>query len=259
MQNAMSFLDLIFVGFVALFPPVNPIGTAIVVDPLLSGLDTKARHSASFKIAMYCFMICAGTILIGSWLLKLFGISLPVVQLAGGIMICRMGWQQLTSDEGAKDSESNLEEAKKGQQRKVADILFYPLAFPMTTGAGTISVLLTLSAHGHSNGWEHYLLNLNALIVAVALMAVLIYLSYAFTPFLLRRLGTSGEQIVNRLSSFLVFCIGIQIAVGGVTHLVQTATAPATAATVSRFQAPMSSQPQSMKVMPLHLDESLSV
>lgn len=221
MQNALSFIDLVFVGFVALFPPVNPIGTAIVVDPLLNGLDTKARRNAAFKVAFYCFMICTGTLLIGSWFLKLFGISLPVVQLAGGILICRMGWQQLSSSEGAKDSEDTIPETQKpSRTNKIESILFYPLAFPMTTGAGTISVLLTLSAHGHSGGWEHYILNLGALSMAVVLMALLIYLSYAFTPFLLKRLGSRGEQIVNRLSAFLVFCIGIQIGMGGVTNMI---------------------------------------
>lgn len=227
MQNALSFIDLVFVGFVALFPPVNPIGTAIVVDPLLNGLDLKARRAASLKIAFYCFTLCTGTLLVGSWFLKLFGISLPVVQLAGGILICRMGWQQLSSSEGAKDSENTIPETQKpSRNNKIENILFYPLAFPMTTGAGTISVLLTLSAHGHSGGWEHYLLNLGALTMSVVLMAILIYLSYAFTPFLLKRLGSRGEQIVNRLSAFLVFCIGIQIGIGGVDNLVRQFNAP---------------------------------
>ena len=232
MQNALSFIDLVFVGFVALFPPVNPIGTAIVVDPLLNGLDVKARRAAAFKIAFYCLMICTGTLLVGSWFLKLFGISLPVVQLAGGILICRMGWQQLTSSEGAKDSEDAIPDSQKpNRHSKIEDLLFYPLAFPMTTGAGTISVLLTLSAHGHSGGWEHYILNLSALSMAVLLMALLIYLSYAFTPFLLKRLGGRGEQIVNRLSAFLVFCIGIQIGMGGVTNLVRNFQNPPSAVT----------------------------
>jgi multiple antibiotic resistance protein len=221
METALSFLHLIFLGFVALFPPVNPIGTALVVDPLLRGLDHKDRKSAARRIALYCFVICGTATLVGSWLFKLFGISIPVVQVAGGILICKMGWQLLSSDDngnGVKESQSaNAPDRAPGD---IEGILFYPLAFPMTTGAGTISVLLTLSAHGHFHvGWSAYFLNLGALFAAVILMCILIYMSYAFTPALLRRLGPRGEQIVNRLSAFLVFCVGLQILVEGITHL----------------------------------------
>jgi multiple antibiotic resistance protein len=222
MTIAFNFIHLIFVGFVALFPPVNPIGTALIVDPLLRGLDNKARKGAASRIAFYCFVICGSTMLIGSWLFKLFGISLPVVQVAGGILICKMGWQFLSSDSGVKESQSST--APDRASGDIEGILFYPLAFPMTTGAGTISVILTLSAHAHTNGeaWPNYFLNLGALFAAIAAMCILIYLSYAFTPALLRKVGPRGEQIVNRLSAFLVFCVGIQIAVGGITSLVKS-------------------------------------
>jgi multiple antibiotic resistance protein len=218
MATALSFVHLVFVGFVALFPPVNPIGTALIVDPLLRGLSMDARKTAAFRIAFYCFGICAVTTLAGSWMFKLFGISVPVVQLAGGILICRMGWGFLSSDEGAKDSTAR---AAPDRTHDIEEIIFYPLAFPMTTGAGTISVLLTLSAHGHTGGFNMYLLNLGALFVAIILMSLLIYLSYAFTPALLERLGRKGEQIVNRLSAFLVFCVGIKIATDGIAHLIK--------------------------------------
>jgi len=159
-----------------------------------------------------------GPLLVGGWLFRLFGISLPVVQLAGGILICKMGWQLLSSGAGAKESQPPSENNR--DLRAVEERLFYPLAFPMTTGAGTISVLLTLSAHASADRtWTAYFLNSGALLVAVALMCVLIYLSYAFTPALLERLGSRGEQIVNRLSAFLVFCVGIQIAVDGIVNL----------------------------------------
>src|SRR5215475_7207594 len=191
MDDALKFIRLVFVGFVALFPPVNPIGTALMVDPFLHGLDRSSRKTASGQIALYCLAICTVSVLGGGWLLRLFGISLPVVQLAGGILICRMGWQLLSSDQGAKESHPASD-----ARREIGDVeavLFYPLAFPMTTGAGTISVLLTLSAHAQTEpGWPVYLANFGALLLAIVLMCVLIYFSYAFTPRLLQRLGPQG-------------------------------------------------------------------
>lgn len=218
METALSFLNLVFVGFFALFPPVNPVGTAFVVEPFLYRLNREERKAAAGKITFYCFLICTGALLIGSWIFKVFGISLPVVQIAGGILICRMGWQLLASDNDVKGSH---ESSSPGSDKQTEDILFYPLAFPMTTGAGTISVILTLTAHSQDSGLSNHLLNLSATFFAIVLMCLLIYVCYAFTPALLGRLGPRGEQVVNRLSAYLVFCVGIQIATTGAANLIK--------------------------------------
>jgi multiple antibiotic resistance protein len=219
MQFDLPFLHLIFIGFLSLFPAVNPVGSAFIVDPLLAGLDLAERKSAAKKVAFYCFSICTVSALVGSWILKLFGISIPIVQLAGGIMICRMGWQLLTSDDEIKGKKETAQPDRKAGD--IDNILFYPVAFPMTTGAGTISVLLTLSAHEDEKNLLAHFLNLGALFIAIVLMCLLIYICYANTPRLIHRLGPRGEQIVNRLSAFLVFCIGMQIASAGIRALLK--------------------------------------
>jgi len=220
MQFDLPFLHLIFIGFLSLFPAVNPIGSAFIVDPLLNGLNLQERKKAAKKVALYCLTICTVSALIGSWILKLFGISIPIVQLAGGIMICRMGWQLLTSDDDIKGSKETAQPDRSAGD--IENFLFYPVAFPMTTGAGTISVLLTLSAHENENGLMDHVLNLGALFIAIVLMCLLIYICYANAPRLIHRLGPRGEQIVNRLSAFLVFCIGMQIASAGIRALLKT-------------------------------------
>jgi multiple antibiotic resistance protein len=220
MNIVFNILNLAFIGFVALFPPVNPIGTALIMDPLLDHLTRSQRIIAAKKIAIYSFMICAVATIIGSWIFKLFGISIPVVQIAGGILICKMGWQLLSSNNDVKPTEETKSPDTDTDMASVNKILFYPLSFPMTTGAGTISVLLTLSAHGNAKKISAYFINLGALIFAVLLMAIVIFLSYAYTPILIKKLGEKGGQIVNRLSAFLVFCVGLQIATSGIIHLI---------------------------------------
>jgi multiple antibiotic resistance protein len=220
MQLDFPFLQLVFTGFISLFPAVNPVGSAFIVDPLLTGLNLSERRAASKRIAFYCFLICTVSILIGTYVLELFGISIPIVQLAGGLMICRMGWQLLTTEDAIKSSKETAQPERKAGD--IENILFYPVSFPMTTGAGTISVLLTLSAHGEDNDISKHLVKLVALFVAVLLICLLIYICYANTPRLIKRLGPRGEQIVNRLSAFLVFCIGMQIASAGIRTLLKT-------------------------------------
>lgn len=218
MDAILSLLHIVFAAVVSLFPPVNPLGTALIVDPFLHHLNPQERKQAAIKLTLYCFLICVSTVIIGSWIFKLFGISLPVVQFAGGLLICQMGWRLLDSKDSA-DSKSTPQE-NPDTSRNVEDILFYPLAFPMTTGAGSIAVLLTLSAHGHNEDTEVYFMNLAAIFLAIVIVCAMIYLSYAFTPAILKRLGERGELIVNKLGAFLVFCVGLQIAVGGAQGII---------------------------------------
>src|SRR5580658_7068236 len=201
MHFDFPFLQLIFFGFISLFPAVNPIGSAFIVEPLLGDLAMPERRNASKKVAFYCFAICTVTALIGSWVLKIFGISIPIVQLAGGIMICRMGWQLLTSDNEIK---TKKETAHPDVTSSIDNILFYPVAFPMTTGPGTISIILTLSAHPNESSLSEHFLNLVALVIAILGMCILVFICYANTPRLTHRLGPRAGQIVNRLSDFLL-------------------------------------------------------
>lgn len=220
MRFDLPFLHTIFIAFLTLFPVVNPIGSAFIIDPLLGDLSFAERKRASKKIALYCLTICTVSAVVGSWILKLFGLSIPIVQVAGGVMICQMGWKLLSSDDQVKGEK----ETARPQKRPVDmdNILFYPISFPMTTGAGTISVILTLSAHEEGINILNHMMNLSALFLAIVLICLIIYIFYSNTARLIHRLGPRGEQIVNRLSAFLVFCIGMQIAWAGIKTLLKS-------------------------------------
>ena len=216
MSELLYFLHLLVSGIIALFAPVNPIGTALVVNPFFERLDQAGRHRAASKVTTYCLSLCLVVLLVGSWFFKLFGISLPVVQLAGGIVICHMGWQLL----GTSSSPLDASAAPTPPPDDLEDRLFYPIAFPMTTGPGTVAVLLTLSANAHASRESTYLANLGALVVAVLITCLMVYLSLAYTPAFLRRIGPKGGMVLNRISAFLVFCVGLQIAVDGIQNLI---------------------------------------
>lgn len=213
-SSTLSYLHLVAVGIVTLFAPINPVGTALIMDPLLAGSTIQQRKGISRRIAIYCFLICVIAVFAGTWIFQVFGVSLPVVQIAGGIIICRMGWQLLSPEHSIKKAK---EAAKPDEGENIEQHAFYPLAFPMTAGAGTISVLLTLSARSDEMDLAEHWMNLSALVIAILVMCIVIYLSYAYTALIIRRLGGRAEQIINRLSAFLVFCVGLQIGIGGLT------------------------------------------
>ncbi|MEO6903906.1 MAG: MarC family protein [Bacteroidia bacterium] len=213
-----SFIHLIFAGFIALFPVINPLGSAFIVNPYLSGLNRKDRVNAIKRIALYAFTICLFTLLVGHWILELFGITIPIIQLAGGIMICKTGWDFLSPPKQNNTEKSTSRDENLSQQ--IESKLFFPITFPLTTGAGTIAVLFTLSAHGASKKISQYLINTSAILIAVTVMCFLVFICYINANRLIKYLGSQREKIINNVMAFLIFCVGLQIAVDGITQLI---------------------------------------
>jgi len=218
-QN-VSFINLVFIGIIALFPVVNPIGSAFIINPYFTGLDVVEKRQAVRKIVVYAFLICTVTLFAGHWILFLFGLSVPVIQVGGGIMICKMGWGFLADERKSTDL-SGAGESKNPLTgyNHIAGKLFFPITFPVTIGAGTISVLFTLSAHSESVNHSQYYLNMLAIFLSIIVVCVLIYIFYLNTKSVIHILGANGENIVYRISAFLIFCVGLQIAITGVKTL----------------------------------------
>jgi multiple antibiotic resistance protein len=130
-----------------------------------------------------------------------------------------MGWESLTSDKKADHSNTGKNEDNSlSGLTSIRDKLFYPITFPVTIGAGTISVLFTLSAHtAHTN----YLISTGAILSAIVVICIMIYISYLNAKNIIRFLGANGEIIINRISAFLIFCVGLQIAISGIMNLIK--------------------------------------
>lgn len=219
------FLNLVLIGAVALFPPVNPIGTAIILNPYFSHLTRAERKKAVLKITLNAFGICITTLFLGHFILQLFGISLPIIQLAGGILICKMGWEFLSATP-APEKEHQIVRSEidtRPEYDKIRDKLFFPITFPTTTGAGTISVLLTLGAREQNTFSKEYWTNMLATMGSVLIMCILIYVFFLNSRNIIHVLGKSGEIIINRISAFLIFAVGLQIGYNGIAALIRQA------------------------------------
>jgi multiple antibiotic resistance protein len=217
-----TFLHSLFVGIIALFPVVNPIGSAFIISPYFTDLDRSEKKKAVGKIAFYAFSICTVSLFAGHWILELFGISIPIIQLAGGIMICKIGWEFLTSDKKDDNNRPNKgETAKHSGYENIQGKLFYPITFPITAGAGTISVLFTLSADSAMASRKDYYIDTGAILLSIVFMCILIYIFYLNTKTMIHYLGANGEVIFNRIIAFLIFCVGLQIAVTGIKSLIK--------------------------------------
>lgn len=203
----------------ALFPIVNPLGNSPIFLGLTRDYSSGARALLSRKIALNGFFLLIASILTGTHILAFFGISLPVVQIGGGVLVISTGWIMLNSkDESAKGPDRTPQDLSSQDLSKRA---FYPLTLPLTVGPGSISVAITLGA----NETHHRGLDFTPLLEAVigsALVAFSIYISYRFAERIARWLGETAMSVILRLSSFILLCIGVQIVWNGVSALLRS-------------------------------------
>jgi multiple antibiotic resistance protein len=200
----------------ALFPIVDPLGGSPFFLALTSGYAPEARKVLSRRIAMNSFFLLVGSYFVGTYILAFFGISLPVVQLGGGLIVIATGWTLLRQ----RDDEKH-DVHKTVQSQDTYRHAFYPLTMPLTVGPGSISVAVTLGANAARNHALHPLTILAALIGCV-LIGLSIFLCYGFADRLARILGATAMTVIIQLSSFLLVCIGVQIAWNGIKALLES-------------------------------------
>jgi multiple antibiotic resistance protein len=212
----VDFVKVLAVAFVTLFPVVNPIGDAPIFLALTRRYPQSAQRILAKKIAAYGFVLLAVSFLFGSIILDFFGISLPVVQLAGGLVVASTGWNLLNQ----KDSGSATDEAPDTLQDALQHA-FYPLTLPITVGPGCISIAITLGAHLRHQagpGWEHgFPRHFTAALIGMFLLCVLVAVCYGNADRMVRWLGKSGTTIMTRLSAFILLAIGVQIMWNGLS------------------------------------------
>ena len=202
----------------ALFPIVNPLGGSPVFLALTREYPSSARRILARQVAMNSFVLLIASFLIGSHILEFFGISIPVVQVGGGLIVISNGWAMLKSNEEV-DRGSAVQ--KKVNLKDISRSAFYPLTLPLTVGPGSISMAITLGA----NEPRHFGPNLLAILAAViasALVALSIYVCYGFSHRLAAIVGQNGMSIILRLTSFLLVCIGVQILWNGASALLRS-------------------------------------
>jgi len=204
----------------ALFPLVNPIGGSPIFLLLTQEYSTKDRKLLARSVAINSFILLIVSVVVGTHILSFFGISLPVVQVGGGLIVVSTGWAMLTrSDPSAGADRGQMHQTVDPQE--IFKKAFYPLTLPLTVGPGSISIAITLGA----NEPRHLGTNLLAILTAAIgslLIAASVYVCYAYADRLAAALGPSGMNVILRLSAFLLVCIGVQILWNGLSALIKT-------------------------------------
>jgi multiple antibiotic resistance protein len=208
-------------AFSALLPVINPIGSALIFLGVVGQAPTDLFRDLARRVAVSTVLFLLIIELVGATLLSFFGISLPVVQLAGGFVLAGMGWGLLNNQDGTKATKQDAADSSGGG--RLEGKVFYPLTFPITAGPGCIVVMLTLSAHASRTAVLPNILAHIGIAIAVVALSVSVYVCYTYAPKITQKVAPQTAQGILRVIAFVLMCIGVQIAVNGLQALITAA------------------------------------
>jgi multiple antibiotic resistance protein len=213
------------IAFSVLLPLINPLGSALVFLGLAGEAPPNVYRSLARRIAVNNIIFLAIIELLGAAILNFFGISLPIVQLSGGIVIAAMGWKVLNERDARANSRNKQEETETAEETRMEDFeqkIFYPFTFPITSGPGTLVALLTVTARISGQNLTGNILAHVGVFVAVVVLSVLVYFCYAYAPKITKAIAPSTAHGILRVIAFILLCIGVQIAWNGLAQLLAT-------------------------------------
>jgi len=204
-------LTLFLTTFTTLLAIINPLEALPVFLQLLEGKDDAEHRLVALTSCLYATTLCLLFLVFGAYLLKLFGVPLSMIRIAGGIVLTRIGFELFAPPESpggiVKPANPN------------ANIAFMPLAIPLMFGPGAIATILGMTATvKHSN---HEMISFVAISVAILATMLVTYLCLAFAGTLAKRLGATGIDAVTRIVGFFVSAIGVGLVFNGVIEALQ--------------------------------------
>jgi len=210
-----QFAETVLLAVGALLPIVDPLGGAPIYLAMTADVALGERARLAQAVAVNSFLLLIASVLVGAYVLDFFGVSIPAVQVAGGIVVCAVGWSLLNTPTAPAASD-RATTATTGQP--LSERAFYPLTMPLTVGPGSISVALTLGANP-PRAFRPLLVTSVAHGLGVFIVAASVWICYRYAGPILRKLGSTGTSVVVRLSAFILLCIGVQIVWNGLGEL----------------------------------------
>ncbi|CAI3922222.1 MarC family NAAT transporter [Commensalibacter communis] len=212
----LELFEIIGIGLVTLLPLANPLTAVALFLSLTEEMNQKTRNQQALMAGVYVFIIMIVTWYAGQIVMNTFGISVPGLRIAGGLIVCFIGFQMLFPVKKlheVPEVHSVTAELKKEPDTNIA---FVPLAMPGTAGPGTIAMIISNASAikqptVHISEWIIYV----APVVVFLIVSVLLWVSLRSSMVIMRIIGNSGVQAISRLMGFLLVCMGVQFIING--------------------------------------------
>jgi len=207
---SMEFTTALLAAVTALFPLMNPVGNTPIFFSITADDTPEFRRRQALKIAINVFVILMVCLLFGRYILAMFGLTVPILRLAGGLVVANVGW-------GLLKQSPRLNAEANDEARDKIDVSLSPMALPIIANPGAISVAISLGAGS---------MNLSTSIgniTALALLTILNYVCLLLGEPMVKKLGRNGMDAFNKVLGFLVLGIGVNLVVSGINALIKSA------------------------------------
>jgi multiple antibiotic resistance protein len=204
----MELTTALLAAVTALFPLMNPVGNTPIFFGITASDTAQFRRRQALKIAINVFVILTICLLFGRYILAMFGLTVPILRLAGGLVVAHVGWGLLQQSPQLTDEASD-------EARDKVDVSLSPMALPIIANPGAMSVAISLGA-----GAVHLVDNVGNMI-ALALLTILNYICLILGEPLVKKLGRNGMDAFNKVLGFLVLGLGVNLVVSGIRDLVK--------------------------------------
>ncbi len=204
----LGMAGLLFASFTSLFSVVNPLAAMPIFLSLTDSYGERERVQTAKKAGIYMFGVLITFLLVGTFILSFFGISLAGIRIAGGLIIMRAAYSMLNPERGGRKLTDEDEAAAKEKE----DISFSPLALPLLSGPGSIAVVIGFATQ--AEGVNDYLVHA----VSVILVVLLTYIILRLAPISARYIGPTGLNVMTRLMGFIALAISVQFILSGISR-----------------------------------------
>lgn len=214
----IELFEIIGIGLITLLPLANPLTAVALFLSLTEEMSKETRKQQAFMAAVYVFLIMIVTWYAGQIVMNTFGISVPGLRIAGGLIVCFIGFQMLFPvkklHEAVPEVHAVTAELKKEPDTNIA---FVPLAMPGTAGPGTIAMIISNASAVNQGGGVHISqwVMIIAPIIVFLIISLLLWISLRSSTVIMNFIGNSGVQAISRLMGFLLVCMGVQFIING--------------------------------------------
>jgi multiple antibiotic resistance protein len=207
MSNVSHLWAILLGTFIGLLPIINPLSAGPTFLAITAGDSEARRREQARKGCFYMVAILVSFLIGGTFIMNFFGISIPGLRIAGGILLTGIGMDMLLARKAAAKSE---DKAEREAALKKSDISFSPLAMPMLSGPGSIAV--TLGFTSLATDWVDYV----AIIAGIVCVALLTYVVLRLSSRMVQFIGPVGVNAMTKIMGFLIMCMGVQFVVNGI-------------------------------------------
>ncbi|HEY1845361.1 MAG TPA: MarC family NAAT transporter [Buttiauxella sp.] len=209
-------------GLVVLLPLANPLTTVALFLGLAGNMNSKTRNRTAMMASVNVFIIMMVAYYAGQVVMNTFGISIPGLRIAGGLIVAFIGFRMLFPQQKAHESPESKSKTEELSEEPDANIAFVPLAMPSTAGPGTIAMIISsASTVKHGVDFAPWVI-LAAPPLIFALVSLILWGSLRSSGAIMRWVGKSGIEAISRLMGFLLVCMGVQFIINGVLEIITT-------------------------------------